>query len=87
MPRSVQEILDSADELAERFTKLQPQHAASASLAAIHRAVLARAQAEADLAVAVAAARAEGHSWSQIGAYLGTSGEAARQKYTQAASA
>jgi hypothetical protein len=30
---------------------------------------------------AVAVARAEGHSWATIGAMLGTTGEAARQRY------
>ena len=36
---------------------------------------------ERDLASAVSVARAEGHSWAAIGAMLGTSGEAARQRY------
>jgi hypothetical protein len=39
------------------------------------------AQAERDISEAVAVARAEGHSWAAIGAMLGTSGEAARQRY------
>lgn len=81
MPRSVQDIINSADELAKKFEAMEPSEAGSPALAAIHRACLARAQSEADLAAAVTAARNEGRSWAQIGAYLGTSGEAARQKY------
>jgi hypothetical protein len=34
---------------------------------------------------AVRAARADGHSWAAIGAMLGTSGEAARQRYSDTA--
>ncbi|MEI2643129.1 MAG: hypothetical protein U0R27_13940 [Candidatus Nanopelagicales bacterium] len=85
MPRSVRDIINSADELARQFEQMQPQRCASPALAAIHRAVVARAQAEAELVEAVAAARREGQSWAHIGAYLGTSGEAARQKYGHSA--
>lgn len=87
MPRSTQDIIDSADELTKRFEAMQPQERGSPTLAAIHRAVVARAQSEADIATAVMAAREEGISWARIGAYLGTSGEAARQKYARKASA
>ena len=86
MPRSVKEIIEQAEELAQRFEKFEPDPADRArarSLAAVHRATLARAKAEANLAEAVARARADGHSWSAIGAVLGTSGEAARQRYGQ----
>jgi hypothetical protein len=84
MPRSVKEIIEQAEELARRFENFEPDpadRARSRSLAAVHRATLARAQAEATLAEAVAKARADGHPWSAIGAMLGTSGEAARQRY------
>lgn len=86
MPRSVKEIIEQAEELAQRFEKFEPDPADRArarSLAAVHRATLARAKAEANLAEAVARARADGHSWSAIGTVLGTSGEAARQRYGQ----
>jgi hypothetical protein len=43
----------------------------------------ARADAERRLAEAVEVARDDGHSWSSIGAMVGTSGEAARQRYGQ----
>ena len=84
MPRSVKEIIEQAEELAQRFERFEPDPADRArarSLAAVHRATLSRAQAEAKLAEAVTRARADGHSWSAIGAMLGTSGEAARQRY------
>lgn len=84
MPRSVKEIIEQAEELAQRFERFEPDLGDSArarSLAGVHRATLSRAQAEAKLAEAVARARADGHSWAAIGAMLGTSGEAARQRY------
>jgi hypothetical protein len=84
MPRSVKEIIEQAEELAQRFESFEPDPADRArarSLAAVHRATLARAQAEAALMEAVGRARAHGYSWSAIGAMLGTSGEAARQRY------
>lgn len=85
MPRSVQDIIAGADELARRFEAMQPSEAGSPSLAAIHRAVMARAQSEADLVTSVASAREAGHSWAEIGTYLGITGEAARQKYSRTA--
>lgn len=84
MPRSVQEILDQADELARRFEDYDPDPRDgrdAAPLANVREAVLARAGAEQRLADAVVAARAAGHSWASIAAMLGTSGEAARQRY------
>jgi hypothetical protein len=89
MPRTVSEILEQADELAARFEAHEPDatdvHDAAA-LRAVREAFLSRAQAERLLTDAVLAARTEGHSWSAIGAMLGTSGEAARQRYGHAAS-
>lgn len=84
MPRTVAEILDQADELAARFEAHEPDPNAiadAAALRAVRRAFQARADAERQLADAVSVARAEGHSWAAIGAMVGTSGEAARQRY------
>ena len=84
MPKTVEEILAHADELAKRFEddSLGPgQTVNGASLRAVRAAFEAKARAEHDLADAVTVARAEGHSWAAIGAMLGTSGEAARQRY------
>jgi hypothetical protein len=87
MPRTAQEILDHADELAARFERHEPSEGAAhdaAALKAVRHAVVARAAAERELADAVAKARREGHSWASIGAMVGTSGEAARQRYGRA---
>jgi hypothetical protein len=84
MPRSLQEILDHADEMATRFENhdADPADVADATaLRAVRAAFSERAEAEARLADAVSVARAEGHSWAAIGAMVGTSGEAARQRY------
>jgi hypothetical protein len=84
MPRTVAEILAHADELARRFEdgNLGPgREVDGASLRAVRVAFEQKARAEQDLTDVVTVARAEGHSWAAIGAMLGTSGEAARQKY------
>jgi hypothetical protein len=90
MPRTAKEILDQADELAARFEAHDPDPAEikdAASLRAVRLAFQARADAERHLADAVSVARAEGQSWAAIGAMVGTSGEAARQRYGNVASA
>ncbi len=88
VPRSIEEILEQADELAIRFEnhELRPDHIADATaLRQVREAFKDRAAAERRLADAVATARADGHSWATIGTMLGTSGEAARQRYVQTA--
>lgn len=88
MPRSLQEILEHADELQQRFERHEPDDEAigdAGALRAVRQAALGRARAEAKLADAVASARTDGHSWQAIGAMIGTSGEAARQRYGQPA--
>ena len=84
MPRTARQILDHADELAARFEAHDPDSAnvkEAASLRAVRLAFQARADAERRLAGAVSVARSEGHAWAAIGAMVGTSGEAARQRY------
>jgi hypothetical protein len=86
VPRSVREILEQAEALARRFENEEPDggdEAGAEALAALHRAVLDRATAEAAIVEAVNRARDHGHSWDAIGRRLGTSGEAARQRYGQ----
>ena len=88
MPRTTKEILDQAEALATRFENHDPDEASikdAASLRAVRLAFLSRAEAERTVAESVAAARTDGHSWAAIGAMLGTSGEAARQRYGQPA--
>jgi DNA-directed RNA polymerase specialized sigma24 family protein len=88
MPRTAQEIIDHADELAARFEQADPEDLRDATaLRAVRDAFLARAEAERELGDAVVRARYEGHSWAAIGAMVGTSGEAARQRYGQAVKA
>ena len=84
MPRTVQEILDQAEELATRFEQHEPVEANvrdASALREVHAAFQSQADAERHLTQAVVEARGEGHSWAAIGAMLGTSGEAARQRY------
>lgn len=84
MPRSTDEILARADELAKQFEDFDPAEDVgidARSLRDIRHAFLRRAEVEREISEAVAVARAEGHSWAAIGAMLGTSGEAARQRY------
>lgn len=85
MPRSVEEILQHADELAQRFENYEPTPADeldAGAVALLRAAVHERSQAERHLIEAVQAARQSGMSWSAIGTLVGTSGEAARQKYS-----
>jgi len=86
MPRTMQEIIDSAEALADRFESYTPSprdRRDERALEALRRAVSARAGAERDLVAAVSAARDAGYSWAAIGTLIGTSGEAARQRYAQ----
>lgn len=84
MPRSVEEILQHADELAARFEDYEPDPGDELDPSAVtelRTAVLERSAAERHLLEAVRRARAAHLSWSAIGALVGTSGEAARQRY------
>ncbi len=83
MPRSIQEILDHADELAQKFEEYEPTAGDEQPVAEylLKRAALARARSERQVLDAVEAARAEGVPWSRIGALLGTSAQGAQQRY------
>lgn len=84
VPRSVQEILDHADELAKRFEEYEPAEGDERDpgvYTMLRRAVVSRSHAERAIVEAVEQARAHGYSWSFIGKIIGTSGEAARQRY------
>ena len=83
MPRSIQEILDHADELARRFEDYDPaaHDERPVSEYVLQRAVVERARTEREISLAVAAARAEGLAWGRIGELLGTSAQAAQQRY------
>jgi hypothetical protein len=84
MPRTVDEILKHADELAARFEQYEPSEAAeldAEAVARLRQAVQNRSDAERHLLDAVRMARQSGMSWAAIGTFVGTSGEAARQRY------
>jgi hypothetical protein len=87
MPRSVEDILKHADELAKRFEQYEPDEHDErdpAALDELRQAVTARSDAERSVRDAVSLARRAGFSWALIGSVIGTSGEAARQRYGQA---
>lgn len=83
MPRSIQEILDHADELAKRFEDYEPTEGDERPVEEylLERAALARARSERQIIDAVVAARAAGIPWSKVGNLLGTSAQAAQQRY------
>lgn len=86
MPRSVEEILKHSDELARRFEEYDPRaedERLSPVEAALREAISRRAAAEREVLDAVRNARAVGVSWASIGHLVGTSGEAARQRYSR----
>ncbi|MDP8958800.1 MAG: hypothetical protein M3N51_06280 [Actinomycetota bacterium] len=88
MPRTIEEIINQAEKLAARFESHEPDPDAvrdATALREVRKAFLARAEAEQRVTEAVEKARADGHSWASIGAMVGTSGEAARQRYGQKA--
>src|SRR5699024_8229073 len=83
MPRTVEEILAHADELATRFEYYEPNPAdevADEAVAALRGAVGERSTAERHVRDAVQEARAAGLSWAKIGHILGTSGQAVRPR-------
>ncbi len=84
MPRTVDEILQHADQLAARFEDYEPDPAHEldpGAVALLRAAIQERSDAERHVLDAVKAARDTGMSWSAIGLFVGTSGEAARQRY------
>lgn len=83
MPRSIEDIIDHADQLAERFEHFDPDDAVEIPVEEflLQRAVVARARTEQQLFEAVAKARSAGVSWQKIGSLVGTSAQAAQQRY------
>ncbi len=84
MPRSVDDILKHADELAARFEGYEPELSDELdrdAVALLRVAVQERSDAERHVLAAIQKAREAGMSWSLIGTFVGTSGEAVRQRY------
>ena len=77
------ELIARADELADAFEDYEPQEEdrGEPALMALRRVAYQRALLERELLEAVRRAREAGASWAKIGHELGTSGEAARQRY------
>jgi len=84
MPKSSQQLIDDLEGLAKRFEEYEPrpEHRRDPKLYRnLEAAVRARAESERAIVSAVAAMRADGDSWATIGWILGTSGQAAQQRY------
>jgi hypothetical protein len=85
MARNLEEILANAEDMAKRFETLElPRDARpldGTPLRAVREAFEEFALAQKRLADRVVVAKAMGHSWASIGLMVGTSGEAARQRY------
>lgn len=79
MPRRAEVIIEHAEALAEA----DPAAGAHTepALQALRDAVIARGRAEAGIIRALQRARAEGASWTALSAVLGTSRQAAQQRY------
>jgi hypothetical protein len=83
MPRSIDDLIARANELADEFENYDPSDGdwGEPALVALRRAAYRRALIEQELIDTVRRARRTGASWAKIGQELGTSGEAARQRY------
>ena len=86
VPRTVDEILAHADELAARFEGYEPSNNEELDVAAMNdlrAAVAEQSAAERHVIEAIRSARQAGMSWNAIGSFVGTTGEAARQRYAR----
>jgi hypothetical protein len=83
VPRSIQDILDRADDLARRFEEYEPEEGDERPVEEylLERAALDRARSERQIVDAIVGARSAGISWNTIGKILGTSAQAAQQRY------
>lgn len=83
--RSIDDISARADELADAFENYDPQPGDQGApvppVMAVKLAAWRRDAAERELADAVRTAREQRLSWREVGEAIGTSGEAARQRY------
>ena len=84
LPKSTKEIIDHAESLVQRFENYEPRPEDARDgtpYRALERAVHERAKAARAIAEAVAAMREARWSWVTIGSILGTTGQAAQQRY------
>lgn len=90
MPRTREQLQQAAEDAERWLNSLDPAALASADadasrLRRIGAAVRAAANSQVELADAVADARDHGHTWTQIAAMLGTSRQAAQERYGEPA--
>lgn len=90
MPRTREQLQQAADDAERWLDSLDPAAVASPDADANHlrrigAAVRSAALSQAELAEAVAAAREHGHTWTQIATMLGTSRQAAQERYGEPA--
>lgn len=86
MAKSSRQLIDDLDHLVKRFEEYEPRPEDQRDPQLYYNleaAVRARAEAERAVVVAVAAMRSDGDSWATIGRLLGTSGQAAHQRYAK----
>lgn len=85
MRPSLTDLIAHADQLADAFESHDPApedfDAPLPPLMAVKLAAFRRAAAEKELAQAIHAARKAHLSWRELGEAIGTTGEAARQRY------
>lgn len=83
MPKSLEEIIARSEELADWIEQWDGEGGVEVPVHEylLIRAVRQRMRAEREIVDAVARARQEGSTWSTIGGILGTSGQAAQQRY------
>lgn len=90
MPRTREQLQQAADDTERWLDSLDPAAIASPDADASHlrrigAAVRSAAASQTELAEAVAAAREHGHTWTQIATMLGTSRQAAQERYGEPA--
>lgn len=86
MPRTRAQLQQAADDAERWLDSLDPAAIASPDADASHlrrlgAAVRAASTSQVELADAVSAARNHGHTWTQIATMLGTSRQAAQERY------
>ena len=83
MPRSLHDILEHAQQLAEKFEQFESSdlREVPAEEYVLTRAVINRARSEEALIDAITRARLAGLTWQRIGDSIGTSAQAAQQRY------
>lgn len=90
MPRTREQLQQAADDTERWLESLDPAaidspDADASRLRRIGAAVRAAAASQVELGDAVAAAREHGHTWAQIATMLGTSRQAAQERYGEPA--